>query len=107
MKIISPGSRTRDFTVYSRYNYRYAAKTLHQDLRSVAVVVPTVDREIPGSTPGRYNLQIKITSQYVLYGKGWQTGTRMGLHEGPLNRDNTQTLSNGPRSNVLSLYLSQ
>ena len=30
--------------------------------RVVTVVVPTNDREIPGSTPGRYNLQIKITS---------------------------------------------
>jgi len=27
------------------------------------VVVPTNDREIPGSTPGRYYLQIKITSK--------------------------------------------
>ena len=37
-------------------------KRLIQGLRGVAVVVPTVDREIPGSTPGRHNLQIKITS---------------------------------------------
>jgi len=62
LKIMSPGSRTRDFTVDSRYNYRYAAKVLMQSLRGVAVVVPTVDREISGSTPGRYNLHIKITS---------------------------------------------
>ena len=27
LKIISPGSRTRDFTVVGRYNYRYAVKT--------------------------------------------------------------------------------
>jgi len=32
LKIISSGSRTRDFTVDSRYNYRYAAKVLHQAL---------------------------------------------------------------------------
>jgi len=31
----------------------------------------------------------------------------MGLHEGLLNRRKTQTLSNGRRSNVLSLYLNQ
>jgi len=28
----------------------------------VAVNLPTDDREIPGLTPGKYNLQIKITS---------------------------------------------
>jgi len=48
---------------------------------------------------------ITTYSQCVLYGKAWQTG--MGLHEGPQNRVKTQTLSNGPRSNVLSLYLNQ
>jgi len=31
-------------------------------LHGVPVVMPTNDREISGSTPGRYNLQIKITS---------------------------------------------
>jgi len=31
-RLLSPGSRTRDFTVYSRYNYRYAAKILYQAL---------------------------------------------------------------------------
>jgi len=30
----------------------------------VAVEIPTNHREIPGSTPGRYNLQIEITSKY-------------------------------------------
>ena len=72
---MSPGSRTRDFTVVGRYNYRYAVKAyvkffqvislhggLDESLYSVTVVIPTNDREIPGLTPGRYNLQIKITS---------------------------------------------
>ena len=66
LKIISPGSRTWDFTVVGRYNYRYAVKTfikLDESLQGVTVIVPTSDREIPGSTPGRYNLQIKITSR--------------------------------------------
>jgi len=40
-----------------------------QSLRVVAVVVPTVDREIQGSTPGRYSLQIKITA------KSWSCGS--------------------------------
>jgi len=31
-------------------------------IHGVAVVIPTNHREIPGSTPGRYNLQIEITS---------------------------------------------
>ena len=33
---------------------------LDVSLHGVTVVIPTSDREIPGSTPGRYNLQIKI-----------------------------------------------
>ena len=48
-----------------RYNYRYAVNAfikLDENIHGVTVVVPTNDREIPGSTPGRYNLQIKITS---------------------------------------------
>jgi len=32
-------------------------------LHGVPVVLPTNDREIPGSTPGKYNLQNKITSK--------------------------------------------
>ena len=36
---------------------------LDESLHGVTVVVPTKDRENPGSTPGRYNLQIKITSK--------------------------------------------
>jgi len=32
-------------------------------IHGVAVVIPTNHREIPGSTPGRYNLQIEITSK--------------------------------------------
>ena len=62
---MSPGSRTRDFTVIGRYNYRYAVKAfvkLDESLHGVTVVVPTNDREIPGSIPGKYNLQIKFTS---------------------------------------------
>ena len=31
-------------------------------IHGVAVVILTHHREIPGSTPGRYNLQIEITS---------------------------------------------
>jgi len=34
---------------------------LDVNLHGVPVVIPTNDREIPGSTPGRYHLQIKIT----------------------------------------------
>jgi len=65
LKIISPGSRTLDFTVVGRHDYRYAVKTYFKlgiSLHGVPVVMPTNDREIPGSTPGRYKLQIKITS---------------------------------------------
>ena len=61
LKIISPGSRTRDFTVVRQYNYRYSVEAyikLDVSLHGVPVVIPTNDREIPGSTPGRYNLQI-------------------------------------------------
>ena len=39
-------------------------------LQGVPVVIPTNDREIPGSTPGRYNFQIKITShcsKFIVY----------------------------------------
>ena len=39
---------------------------LDVSLYGVTVVIPTNDREIPGSTPGRYNLQIKITSRASL-----------------------------------------
>jgi len=70
LKIISPGSRTRDFTIVGRYNYRCAVKTyikLDVSLHGVTVVIPTNDREIPGSTPGRYNLQIKIASIWMCY----------------------------------------
>jgi len=59
LKIISPGSRTRDFTVVGRYQYRYAVKAfikLDERLHGVTVFIPTNDREILGSTPGRYNL---------------------------------------------------
>jgi len=51
--------------VIGRYNYGYAVKAhikLDINLRGVIVVIPTKESEIPGSTPGRYNLQIKITS---------------------------------------------
>jgi len=46
-------------------NYRYVVKAfikLDESLHGVVVVIPTNDREIPGSIPGRCNLQIKITS---------------------------------------------
>ena len=64
-KIISLGNRTLDFTVAGQYNYRYAVKVyikLDESIHGITVVVPTSDREIPGSIPGRYDLQIKITS---------------------------------------------
>ena len=35
---------------------------LDESLHGVTVVIPTNDREIPGSIPRRYNLQIEITS---------------------------------------------
>ena len=38
---------------------------LDECIHGVTVVIPTNDREIPGSTPGRYNLQIKITSNSI------------------------------------------
>jgi len=65
LKIISHRSRTWDFTVVGRYNYRYAVKAsikLDGSLHGVTVAIPTNDSEIPGSTPWRYNLQIRITS---------------------------------------------
>jgi len=64
LKIISSGNRTRDFTVVGRYNYRYAVHfiKLDESIHGVTVVIPTNDREILGSTPGRYNLQIENTS---------------------------------------------
>ena len=34
-----------------------------QDFDVISNVIPTNHREIPGSTPGRYNLQIEITSK--------------------------------------------
>ena len=33
-----------------------------ESIHGLAVGIPTNHREIPGSTPGRYNLQIEITS---------------------------------------------
>jgi len=33
-----------------------------ESIHGVAVEIPTNHREIPGSTPGRYNLQIEIAS---------------------------------------------
>ena len=35
---------------------------LNESIHGITVVIPTNDRDIPGSIPGRYNLQIKITS---------------------------------------------
>jgi len=34
-----------------------------ESILGLAVEIPTNHREIPGSTPGRYNLQIEITSR--------------------------------------------
>jgi len=51
--------------VVGRYNYRYAVIAFirsDERIHGVAVVIPTNHREIPGSTPERYDLQIKITS---------------------------------------------
>jgi len=36
---------------------------LDESLHGVTVVILTNDSEIPGSTPGRYNLQSKIASK--------------------------------------------
>jgi len=52
--------------VVGRYNYRYAVNAFirsDESIHGVAVVIPTNHCEIPGSTPGRYNLQIEITSE--------------------------------------------
>jgi len=38
-------------------------QTFDTSLHGVAVNLPANDREIPGSTPGRYDFQIKITSE--------------------------------------------
>ena len=38
-------------------------QTFNTNFHGVAVILPANDHEIPGSTPGRYNLQIKITSR--------------------------------------------
>jgi len=70
LEIIFPGSRTRDFTVVGRYNYRYAVNAIirsDERIHGVAVVIPTNHHEIPGSTPGRYNLQNEITSDCELF----------------------------------------
>ena len=48
-----------------RYNYQLrqgGCIKLDESIHGVAVEIPTNHREIPGSTPGRYNLQIEITS---------------------------------------------
>ena len=45
--------------------YRYAVKfyiKFDVNFNGETVVIPTNDREIPGSIPGIYNVQIKITS---------------------------------------------
>jgi len=54
---------------------------LDESLHGVTVVILTNDREIPGSTPGRYNLHIKITSPLVKYNMGCESvPTRMGIN---------------------------
>jgi len=67
LKIVSPKSGTRDFTVVGRYNYLYAVKAYIKlnISRGVSVVVPPLDRDIPGSTPKKYNFQIEITSKGI------------------------------------------
>jgi len=37
-----------------------------ENVHGLAVEIPTNHREIPGSTPGRYNLQIEITSSATI-----------------------------------------
>jgi len=54
----------------SHLGYLYPGTTpvmikLDESLHGVTVVVPTNHREIPGSIPGRYDLQIKITSNLM------------------------------------------
>ena len=38
-----------------------------ESIHALAVEIPTNHREIPGSTPGRYNLQIEIASVSLVY----------------------------------------
>ena len=53
---------------------------LDVSLHGVTVVIPTNDREFPGSTPGKYNLQIKITSRWSVPLPG---RTRVVVRRGP------------------------
>jgi len=53
----------KELTNHSHTTVAYMVSgKLDEILHGVTVVIPTNDREIPGSTPGRYNLQIQITS---------------------------------------------
>jgi len=38
-----------------------------ENIHGLAVEIPTNHREIPGSTPGRYNLQIEIASPLAFF----------------------------------------
>ena len=58
-----------------------------ESIHGLAVEIPTNHREIPGSTPGRYNLQIEITSiRGKNFHKCMQNCTLQNLHTlGPLD----------------------
>jgi len=63
LKIIFPGSRTRDFTVVGWYNYHYAVKAfikLDVSCHGVTVVIPTNDREIPVRLPGDIIFRLRL-----------------------------------------------
>jgi len=57
------------------------------------VVIPTNHREIPGSTPGRYNLQIEITSKNTVK---WNSERRI-----PGKSSENQRLFTGPGANLV------
>ena len=65
---VEPGISRSTVGTTTAASRRSCIKLLMQTLRGVAVVVLTVDREFPDSTPGRRNLQIEITS------KSWSCG---------------------------------
>jgi len=67
----------------SHLGYLYPGTTpvvikLDISLHGIPVVIPTNDREMPGSTPGRYDLQIKITTVMVKNsGPAWHSAVRL------------------------------
>ena len=67
----------------SHLGYLYPGTTpvmikLDESIHGVTVVIPTNHREIPGSTPGRYNLQIEITSSAYARSCGDQINIQRG-----------------------------